>query len=307
MVKPFFAALVIAVLLGGCGSAPKSLPTPAGTSSSPSSQPPPSPSRVPTPASPSAKGGSYYLDDGPHEKPAVNPDTVPDAVPRVEPLNRATLRPYAVMGRTYTPMAALSPYKARGVASWYGRRYHGKKTSSGELYDMYAMTAAHPILPIPSYVRVTHLASGRTVVVRVNDRGPFIDNRLIDLSYTAAYKLGVLTGGSAQVEVELITPGASSTVAEPTSPGPAAERSATAIEPGGIFLQLATFGSRDSAETSAERLRSELFWMSAAVAVYARDAVFRVQAGPFADADEARQTADRISLALGLKPTIITK
>ena len=309
MVKTAFTALVIVTLLSGCGSAPKSPSTPSGTPAAPSSPSPPSISRAPATPAPSTKGGGYYLDDGPHEKPAVNPDSVPDAVPRVEPLNRATIRPYTVMGRSYTPMSTLGPYKARGVASWYGRRYHGKKTSSGEIYDMYGMTAAHPILPIPSYVRVTHLASGRTVVVRVNDRGPFIDSRLIDLSYSAAYKLGVLAGGSAQVEVELITPGAgdaAATAVEPSSPAP--ERTiTTTIEPSGVFLQLATMGTRENAEAYAERLRGELFWMSATVAVYARDAVFRVQAGSFTNADEARQTADRISLALGLKPTIITK
>jgi rare lipoprotein A len=116
------------------------------------------------------------------------------------------MRPYVVMGQTYTPMTELAPYKARGVASWYGRRYHGKQTSTGEIYDMYGMTAAHPLLPLPSYVRVTNIATGKSVIVRVNDRGPFIDSRLIDLSYTAAYRLGVLSGGSATVEVEAVIP-----------------------------------------------------------------------------------------------------
>src|SRR6185436_1861118 len=125
-----------------------------------------------------------------------------------EPLKSGAMRPYVVMGQSYTPMTELTPYKARGSASWYGRRYHGKQTSSGEVYDMYSMSAAHPVLPIPSYARVTHLASGKSVIVRINDRGPFIDSRLIDLSYTAAYKLGVLAGGSALVEVEAIIPGA---------------------------------------------------------------------------------------------------
>jgi rare lipoprotein A len=103
-------------------------------------------------------------------------------------------------------MTELTPYKARGIASWYGRRYHGKQTSTGELYDMYGMTAAHPLLPLPSYVRVTNVATGKSVIVRVNDRGPFIDSRLIDLSYTAAHRLGVLAGGSAMVEVEAVIP-----------------------------------------------------------------------------------------------------
>jgi len=162
------------------------------------------------------RGGGYYLDDGPGCAPPPDLDAIPDAVPRAEPLMPRTARPYVVFGREYRPMSRLEPYKARGVASWYGRRYHGNPTSSGERYDMYAMTAAHPTLPIPSYVRVTNLRDGRSVVVRVNDRGPFLNERLIDLSYTAAAKLGYIEAGSAQVEVELITE-----FGEPTAQGAA--------------------------------------------------------------------------------------
>jgi rare lipoprotein A len=151
--------------------------------------------------------GKYYLDDGPGPNPPANIEAIPDAVPRIEPLNRGASRPYIVMGRQYVPMTNLSRYKARGDATWYGRRYHGKPTSSGEIYDMYAMTAAHPTLPIPSYARVTNLANGKSVIVRINDRGPFIADRLIDLSYTAAYKLGLVANGSGLVEVETILPG----------------------------------------------------------------------------------------------------
>ncbi len=150
-------------------------------------------------------GGGYYLDDGPGRLSPADVAAIPDAVPRPEPVLLRTARPYMVFGRTYTPMNALAPYRERGMASWYGKRYHGKPTSSGEPYDMYAMTAAHPTLPIPSYVRVTRVATGRSVVVRVNDRGPFLQNRLIDLSYTAAAKLGFVEAGSAEVEVETIT------------------------------------------------------------------------------------------------------
>ena len=151
------------------------------------------------------RGGGYYLDDGPGRHPPPDIAAIPDAVPRAEPVLARTSRPYVVFGREYRPMSRLEPYKARGVATWYGRRYHGNPTSSGERYDMYGMTAAHPTLPIPSYVRVTHVANGRSVVVRVNDRGPFLHDRLIDLSYTAAAKLGYVQAGTAEVEVELIT------------------------------------------------------------------------------------------------------
>ena len=150
--------------------------------------------------------GGYYKDDGPGEKP---PAQVADAVPRAEPLHKFANRPYRAMGREYVPMTSLQPFRQRGVASWYGKRYHGQKTSSGELYDMYAMSAAHPTLPIPSYARVTNLANGKSVVVRINDRGPFLHGRVIDLSYAAAHKLGYIGAGQAQVEVESIIPGRS--------------------------------------------------------------------------------------------------
>jgi rare lipoprotein A len=104
-------------------------------------------------------------------------------------------------------MTSRAPYRAVGIASWYGRRYHGQKTASGEIYDMFAMTAAHPILPIPSYARVTAARSGRSVVVRINDRGPFVNDRLIDLSYVAAHRLGLIETGTGEVQVEVILPG----------------------------------------------------------------------------------------------------
>jgi rare lipoprotein A len=151
--------------------------------------------------------GGYYKDDGPHERPPANLERVADAVPRVEPLHKFANRPYNALGKSYVPMTALRPFRERGLASWYGKRYHGQKTSSGEVYDMYAMTAAHPTLPIPSYARVTNLANGRSVVVRINDRGPFKSERVIDLSYVAAYKLGYIQAGQARVEVESIIPG----------------------------------------------------------------------------------------------------
>jgi rare lipoprotein A len=153
----------------------------------------------------SNKGG-YYKDDGPHANPPANLDRVPDAVPKVEPLNRAANRPYTALGNSYVPMTRVQPFSQRGLASWYGKRYHGRKTSSGEVYDMYRMTAAHPTLPIPSYARVTNMKTGKSVVVRINDRGPFKSGRVIDLSYVAAYKLGYVQAGEATVEVAAIVP-----------------------------------------------------------------------------------------------------
>ena len=145
--------------------------------------------------------------DGPPEISRAALEAVPDAVPRSEPMMPWTTRPYEAFGRRYEPMTSRAPYRAVGVASWYGRRYHGQKTASGETYDMYAMTAAHPILPIPSYARVTATRSGRSVVVRINDRGPFVNDRLIDLSYVAAHRLGLIEAGTGEVQVDVILPG----------------------------------------------------------------------------------------------------
>ncbi len=182
------AAIAFGLLLSGCGTFSRhEEPAPAS--------PQPGPGK-----------GAYYKDDGPGANPPQDLAAVPDAVPRAEPLHRFANRPYQVFGKDYVPLTRVAPFKQTGMASWYGRRYHGNATSSGEKYDMYAMTAAHPTLPIPSYARVTSLATGRSVVVRVNDRGPFHAERIIDLSYTAAWKLGYAQAGSARVEVEAVLP-----------------------------------------------------------------------------------------------------
>ena len=202
-----------AALLTACGSAPRrdgpvaEAPAPAAT-----------PGR-----SPARRGGGYYKDDGPEDEIPDNLDAIPDAEPRDEPLHRFANRPYHVMGQSFVPATAVRSFRQRGHGSWYGRRFHGKPTSSGEPYDMYAMTAAHPTLPIPSYARVTNLGNGRSVVVRVNDRGPFLRGRVIDLSYAAAHKLGYINSGSAEVEVEQILPGEAPLVAaaRPVPPLPA--------------------------------------------------------------------------------------
>jgi rare lipoprotein A len=296
-----------------------------------------------TPKAPPRPGG-YYLDDGPGTNPPANIEAIPDAVPRAEPINRGTARPYVVMGKSYTPMTALAPYKARGIATWYGRRYHGKPTSSGEPYDMYAMTAAHTTLPIPSYARVTNLKNGKSVVVRVNDRGPFVDGRLIDLSYTAAHRIGVLAGGNALVEVETILPdGAGSMIAAaPPQPAPRAATpesvplaSALEAEPpvtqlpateppppvaaaappaapasadaGSVYLQLGAFGSRENAENFLARMKIQIEWLASALHVFSRDGLYRVRAGPYPREAEARRDADRISQSLGVQPFVLTR
>jgi rare lipoprotein A len=196
-------ALAGLAVLAGCETAPRQAAAPAAVKKPPSRVDPALP--VLPPAG-SGRGG-YYKDDGPGENPPPGLMDVPDAEVKPEkPLPRAN-RPYVVFGKTYTPIAGDAPYTQRGIASWYGKKFHGQRTSSGELYDMYKMTAAHPTLPIPSYVRLTSIDSGKQVIVRVNDRGPFHSDRMIDVSYTAALKLGLLGKGSHQVLLERVMPG----------------------------------------------------------------------------------------------------
>jgi rare lipoprotein A len=202
------AAVSLAWLATACStSGPPSAPPATPAARAPASKPPAAPAAPPATGS-SRRGGGYYMDDGPGEAPAAGLlAAVPDAEPRAEPLHRFANSPYVVFGRTYVPQRELQPFRQRGHGSWYGRKFHGQPTATGEIYDMYAMTAAHPTLPLPSYARVTNVANGRSVIVRVNDRGPFLNERVIDLSYTAAWKLGYVEQGFAQVEVETIVPG----------------------------------------------------------------------------------------------------
>lgn len=153
----------------------------------------------------STSGGGYYKDDGPGDNIPANIAAIPDAVPKIETHRPANFRPYRVMGKRYVPISNERSFRQEGNASWYGRKFHGKLTANGEKYDMYAMTAAHPTLPLPSYARVTRVKNGKSVIVRINDRGPFHSSRIIDLSYVAAAKLGLIGPGSDKVIVEAIT------------------------------------------------------------------------------------------------------
>ena len=280
-------ATLVAITLAGCGSAPSS----PGT----------------------AKPGGYYLDDGPGPSLPANLESIPEPRPKIEPINKYTSRPYAVLGHAYTPYTQLTPYKARGVASWYGKRYHGQKTSSGEVYDMYAMTAAHTILPLPSYARVTNVATGKSVIVRVNDRGPFHEDRLIDLSYLAAQRLGLLGRGSGIVEVEAIIPGneALPTVARAAPPepiaAPASAPAAVSAEPGGIYVQLGAFSASQNADAFMRKMRMDLGWLSDSMNVYKKDGLYRVHAGPYSSRDEAGRIAERVQRELGFKALVLDR
>ncbi len=146
--------------------------------------------------------GKYFQNDGP---PSSEEADGPDAQPRVEPFKSGTLKPYRVLGKTYVPITEDVPFSQTGTGSWYGKQFHGKKTATGEIYNMFAMTAAHPTLPLPSYAEVTNLDNGRKIIVRVNDRGPFINSRVIDLSYAAAKRIGYANKGTGHVRVRRLT------------------------------------------------------------------------------------------------------
>jgi rare lipoprotein A len=258
----------------------------------------------------------YYKDDGPGDNPPANLDSIPDATPRLEPLNRFANRPYTVLGTDYVPATALRPYKERGIASWYGRKFNGQKTSNGETYDMYGMTAAHPTLPLPSYARVTNVATGKSVVVRVNDRGPFLHGRIIDLSYAAAHRIGVAAKGSGEVIVEAIIPGEGVTTAAATPLPPVA--AAAPLQPaeapqaapisaettGGFAVQLGAFQNFNNAQTFLAHVQGLLATAQVEPRVREVGGLYRVYVGPYPDRDEARRVAERLKSAFGFATAI---
>ncbi len=285
------AALAMIASMTGCGIFSKSPNTAIG------------------PTGASAGTGGFYKDDGPGLFAPSNLEEIPDAVPKMEPLLSGPMRPYVVLGKGYAPMTRLEPYKDRGIATWYGRRYHGKPTSSGEAYDMYAMTAAHTLLPIPSYVRVTNLANKKSVVVRVNDRGPFIGNRLIDLSYTAAYKLGLATAGSGMVEVEVIIPGSpepGKTSGASPNIAPAAVQPVAPAKPmaTGFFVQLAAFSSKENADAYLQKIREQKELQGEPLQIRENAGLFRIHAGPYPSDAAARQSAERVARLLNIRPLV---
>lgn len=314
------AILALATLiLAACGSAPQRK---VETRSPPA---PVEDHAVGAPAAPAASaGGGYLAGDGPGAAAPANLDGIPDAVPKSEPLHRYANRPYTALGKTYTPLTAAGHYKERGIASWYGKKFHGQRTSSGEVYDMYGMTAAHPTLPIPSYARVTNTATKKSVVVRVNDRGPFLHERVMDLSYTAAHKLGIIGNGSSEVEVESLAPDArvnilakagavESKPLEKTEPAassapPAASAlpaaSTTAAAGSNIYLQLGAFKSQEAAETFMAQMRAKLGDAGKQLSVFLKDGLNRVHLGPYANQDAARSSAEGLKGKLGFKPMV---
>lgn len=273
--------LILLVLLAGCASSPQ-------PSSSSSSRYSISQDRAPT--------GDF------------DASGLKDAVPRYEPRSRGGNKsPYTVWGKQYTVLADAGGFVQRGIASWYGEKFHGHKTSNGEIFDMYKMTAAHKNLPLPSYVRVTNLDNGRQVVVRVNDRGPFHSDRIIDLSYAAAKKLGYQSRGTARVEIAAITvsPDGSMLVAGEAKSAPTSSRASSSTASGeeGIFVQVASFSQPESAQQLSQQLRNVT---ESPVRVFAAGQYHRVQVGPFTQrglAEEQIKLIEQVGLG---RPIVVT-
>ncbi|HEC12642.1 MAG TPA: septal ring lytic transglycosylase RlpA family protein [Acidiferrobacteraceae bacterium] len=237
------------------------------------------------------KRGGYYEGDGPPKRSNVDIDAIPDARPTGEGLSRYGNKTYSVNGKTYHPIRSARHYKERGVASWYGKKFHGRRTSNGEVYDMYRMSAAHRTLPLPSFLRVTNLANARSVVVRVNDRGPFYDNRLIDLSYAAAHRIGVLATGTALVELQGVS-GESNAGLESGAPR-SLDYAGGAPQ---LYLQVGAFISRANAERL--RLRLEQAQLGPVVIQMARSGarkVHRVRIGPLNSVTQGDDLAEKVS------------
>ena len=248
--------------------------------------------------------------DGPEARPPAGLEHVPDAVPRVEPLRvGGPNKPYEVLGRRYVPMTADLPLAETGLASWYGRKFHGRPTSSGEIYDMYAMTAAHKTMPIPSYARVRNPANGREVVVRINDRGPFADGRVIDLSYTAALRLDLLRG-VAPVQVQRITHDeirAGLVVARPLPPDDGGARRPGGRRRGAVAAARRLPRPRRRRQVAAQRAGRRRSAAVTQVVIFEENALYRVQAGPYATREQALQAGDWVQRRLGISPLLVER
>ena len=296
MIRRAGVLLLLALALAGCsGSRPR--PSHGGKSVGPHAE--------------GSRGGfrddisrpqsSRYRDGNDSVPPPIDVSKIPEPVPKIEPRSLyGNKSPYTVLGQTYRVLPSARGYDERGIASFYGAKFHGYKTSSLEDYDMYAFSAAHKTLPLPSYARVTNLANGKSVIVRINDRGPFHENRLIDLSYAAAVKIGVWPKGTGLVEVRAIDP-----THPDDAPAPPTELAAPAAVPQGgvrptIWLQVGAFADQANAERVAQQLRSaHLAPVQVIDAQINGRSVRRVRVGPLEDVDRADQVTARIE-QLGL-------
>lgn len=248
------------------------------------------------------KPGGYYQNDGPATPPANTPIAA-EPIPKNEPeLPRANV-PYTVEGEVVTPMQGKQAYREQGLASWYGKQFHGRKTASGEKFNMFAYSAAHRTLPIPSYARVTNPKNGKSAIVRINDRGPFHKKRLLDLSYAAALKLDIIKSGQATVLIERVFPDSAAINAAKTADSveaPSADNDVANIDSNKHYWQLGAFKYIATAKHTANQIRSKL--SSNGVIITQIAGYYRVLAGPFSTESEAENQRDNITNALGHSP-----
>ena len=255
-------------------------------------------------AQPDAPAHRYEPLDGPPNAP-FDVDALPELVPRDEPLARyGNHSPYEVLGKRYKVLPQSAGYVQRGTASWYGTKFHGRLTSTREPYDMYQFTAAHKTLPLPSYARVTRLDNGKSVIVRINDRGPFVGDRLIDLSYAAAVKLGVHLSGTAPVEVRVLHAGDDVNARKPVPRKP--ETAPVVGSLGAIYLQVGAFSARANAFAYRRRLLDAGFTeVRVFTARTDRGRVWRVRVGPLGSLDQADDMRARLRSAGFGEPRVL--
>ncbi len=253
----------------------------------------------------SDKSGGYYLDDGPGANTPKNLDDIPDAIPKYETPSNRSNKPYKALGKTYYPLKTVKNFKERGIASWYGKRYHGRQTSSGEIYNMFSMSAAHTVLPLPSYVKVTNVNNGRSVVVRINDRGPFIDSRIIDLSFAAAHKLRIIEQGHALVDVELVHP--QQTPSTQTTKAPTANTVTANTAAKQFYIQAGAFREENNAKNllqSIQSIQSLNFDHNVKVNRVYNNGLHRLTIGPFSNRIDAEKAASNLSQQIDISTTI---
>lgn len=277
-IRPLTLLFAVSVLLNACGTVPDRASGPRG-------------GVIPTPDK-----------DGAPPRGAVDIASIPDVVPREEPRSKfGNPQVYTVAGISYRTMASSEGHVERGLASWYGTKFHGRRTSSGEPYDLYSMTAAHKTLPLPTYVEVTNLKNGRKLVVKVNDRGPFHEGRIIDLSYAAAQKLGITSTGP--VEIRAITPGSPPSAQMATQLS--SESTPTDARETKLYLQVGAFVERGKAEQLRSRLQEHASGnIQISPSKKAQSTIYRVRIGPLASVEETDQMAARLS-ELGIRESQI--
>ena len=244
--------------------------------------------------------GAYYLDDGPDENPPQNLDKIPDAQPKYEALSKRANRPYVAFEKKYVPMQKIIPFKEEGYASWYGKRYHGRKTSIGETYDMYQMTGAHKTLPLPCYIKVTNLKNKRSVIIRVNDRGPFIDERIVDLSYAAAHRLEIIQNGSELVKIEMVNPSLAVKNIEEAN-----LNSSPSIK--SFYIQAGAFSNQDNASYLINRLSKIKFKNLLSIKKLNKNSLHLVTIGPYDSKKIAEEALKDITKKIQLNSFIISE